>query len=100
MLYNNIHSQFAFTRDDNGVPVFNDVEYNVKVPKIFKGLSFDQPNNMFVGNNEIMVTETFNRPLKEIFDMQTAMLDICQDKYIDIYPKKDKLLDISKNEYI
>ena len=97
---NNLHSRFVFVRDDLGVPVFDGVEYNVEIPKAFKNISFDGPSNMFVGNNELLVTETINRPLNEIHRMQTAILGLCKDKYIDLFPKKNKLLDISKNEYI
>ena len=100
LLYNNLHSQFTFVRDDYGTPTYKDVEYNVKMPKIFKDINFDKPNNMFVGINEGVVCETLNRPLEEIYHMQQALIELCRDKYVDVYPKKTKVLDMSKNEYI
>ena len=100
MLYNHFHSHFTFTRDDYGVPVYDDVQYNVETPKKFKSMSFDVPNNLFVGINELLVTETLNRPLREVYEMQLALLRLCQDTYVDTYPKRSKTLDISTNEYI
>ena len=71
-----------------------------KSPKSFNNLSFDLPNDFFTGTNEPIVTETFNRGLKKVYDMQTDLLSMSKDHYTDVYPPVSKTLDISKSEYI
>ena len=100
MLYNNLHSTFTFIRDEEGISKFKDTRYNIQVPKSFLGLSYKNITDHFIGINELMVTETFNRPLKKVFDMQVDLLNLCKDQYIDKYPRDTQTLDMSKNEYI
>lgn len=99
-LYNNFHSNFTFVRDADGKSVYKDTQFISKSPKTFDKLSFDLPNDFFTGNNEAIVTETFNRPLRKIFDMQVDLLSICKEKYVDVYPPYNKTLNISTSEYV
>ncbi|MBC8416911.1 hypothetical protein H8E06_01100 [bacterium] len=100
LLYNNFHSNFTFVRDASGNAVFKDTRFITKSPKTFNNLSFDSPNDFFTGTNEPIVTETFNRGLKKIYDMQLGLLKMSKDHYIDVYPPVSKTLDITKSEYI
>ena len=100
VLYNNFHSNFTFVRDVSGNPVYRDTQFIAYTPKTFKDLSFDVPNDFFTGTNEIIVTETFNRPLKGIYDMQRDLVSLCDERYVDVFPPHNKTLNISTGEYI
>ena len=100
VLYNNFHSNFTFVRDASGNSVFKDTQFISKSPKTFNNLSFDLPNDYFTGTNEAIVTETFNRALNKIYNMQLDLLSLSKDHYVDVYPPVTKTLDLSKSEYV
>jgi hypothetical protein len=42
--------------------------------------------NNFIGLNEVVLAETINRPLKELYDLQVELLGMCKEKYSNIFP--------------
>jgi len=49
-------------------------------------VDFKLSDDMFVGLNEVVLAETINRPLKQLYDLQNSLLLMCQEKYLNVYP--------------
>lgn len=94
MLYKNVYNnlillentsrRFATVYDDNGISQYIGFKYltNPELEDIIYNISDDH----YVSSNEIILTETVNRCLKKIYDLQIKVLSNMQETSMNVYP--------------
>jgi hypothetical protein len=100
MLYKNIYNnlillentsrRFATVYDDNGISQYIGFKYltNPELEEIVYNVSDDH----YVSSNEIILTETVNRCLKKIYDLQIKILTNMQETSMNVYPDPSRVV--------
>ena len=80
----NLFGKFVGTYNMTGRIQFNNVEYITDTDQNLFAYATTLDN--YIGINEPVLAETINRPLKEIYDMQSTLLTLSKEKYTNKYP--------------
>ena len=86
----NFHSKYIALYDGNGRVQYTGVNYIKDVDtNLFE---YSTSLNNFIGLNEPVLAETINRPLKEIYNMQLKLIDMCKERYTNKYPHPTQIV--------
>ena len=98
MLYNhlifkdNIHMKFVGTYDSVGRLEFAGINYiKDSDTNLFQ---YKLHLNNFIGLNEMVLAETMNRPLHEIYKLQGQLLKMCEEIVTNIHPYPSQCVDL------
>ena len=80
----NLFGKFVGTYNMTGRIQYNNVEYITDTDQNLFAYATTLDN--YIGINEPVLAETINRPLKEIYDMQSTLLTLSKEKYTNKYP--------------
>ena len=89
----NIHSKYTGTYDSVGRPQYTQVSYITDTDTSL----FDYTSTLdnFIGINEPVYAEPINRCLKNVYDLQGKLLDMCKEKYTNKYPYPTQVVEVS-----
>lgn len=76
-------SKFQGRYNNNGLK-FDKLTY--PLDEELGAINYITSKNNYIGMNEIVLSETVNRPIKELHDLQVLMLDSLRDRRINVYP--------------
>lgn len=90
ILLENTSRRFATIYDDNGISQYIGFKYlnNNELEDIIYEITDDH----YVSSNEIVLTETVNRCLKKIYDLQNKILNNMQETSMNVYPDPSKVV--------
>ena len=99
LLYNhmlfrdNTHSKYTGTYDSVGRPQYTQISYITDSDTNL----FDYTTTLdnFVGINEPVYAEPINRCLKNVYELQGKLLDMCKEKYTNKYPYPTQVVEVS-----
>ena len=80
----NARAKFQGTFEVTGNLLFDGIKYPTTSESSI--LEYEASNNNYVGINEIHLSETLNRPVKEIYDLQTLLLGFIKERRTNTYP--------------
>lgn len=87
LLLENTSRKFSTVYDSRGFSVYLGFQYlNNDELKL---LNYTITPDCFVSNNEIVCTETINRCLRKIYDLQLDIMENMQEKSINVFPLVD-----------
>ena len=84
LLLRNIHSKFVCYYDEYGTIRFNDNQYILETET--NGYNLVPDLNSYVGINEGVMRGTINRTLEQIYNLQTTILIMIQERITNVYP--------------
>ena len=84
ILRENARAKFQGTFEVTGNLLFDGIKYPTTSESSI--LEYEASNNNYVGINEIHLSETLNRPVKEIYDLQTLLLGFIKERRTNTYP--------------
>lgn len=93
MLLENISRKFATFFDDKGISQYLGFRY-VNSDDIER-LNYNIMMDNYISSNEVVLTETVNRCLKKIFDLQQTIADNMQETSINVYPDPSRTIILS-----
>lgn len=79
-----VFGKYVGVYDGLGRPQYVGVDYLTEKDKNL--FDYSTGINNFVGLNEVVLAETLNRSLKEIYDLQVEFLEMCEEKYNNVFP--------------
>ena len=79
-----MNGKFVGSYNMTGRIQYNNVEYITDTDQNLFAYATTLDN--YIGINEPVLAETINRPLKEIYDMQSTLLTLSKEKYTNKYP--------------
>lgn len=79
-----IFGKYIGKYDGFGRSEYVDVDYLLDTDKNLFG--FITGTDQFIGINEVVLSQTLNRTLEQIFDLQADMLEMCNEKYTNVFP--------------
>ena len=80
----NIHSKYSAFYQPSGNIIYEGLTRITDSD--IHAYSYEIEQSNLIGINEIMLSETINRPLKEIYDLQLKMLEMLKVKFTNSYP--------------
>jgi len=98
-LYNNVlileNISRVFTTIFNNVGISKYIGFTYLMEDELKLLTYNQTMDNLIGVNEPVLTSTVNRCLSRIYDLQTDILDLVQEKSINVYPLIDEPVELT-----
>lgn len=89
----NISRKFATYYDDIGISQYLGFQYlNIDELEMLK---YNITPDNYVSNNEIVLTETVNRCLRRVFDLQNQIISNMREKSINVYPDPSKVIKLT-----
>lgn len=84
LLLENTYRKFSTKFNANGISQYIGFKYlnNVELAEI----NYEAPLDAYVGNNELLLSETINRCLNQILLLQENVLDKMQEKSVNVFP--------------
>ena len=84
ILKENARAKFQGTFDASGDLIFDGIKY--PLDEELGAIDYIKSNSNYVGVNEIVLSETINRPIKEIHDLQTLLLSFIKERRTNTSP--------------
>ena len=85
-------SKFSGRYDSEGLK-FNILRY--PLDEEFASTDYATSKSNYIGMNEIILSETVNRPIKQLHDLQELMLDSIKEKRVNVYPLSSMIVGLS-----
>ena len=82
--------QFATFFDEKGISQYLGFRY-VNESEL-ETLNYEITMNHYIANNELVLSETINRCLRQIYDLQLVISENMQEKSINVYPDPNKTI--------
>lgn len=93
ILLENISRKFATVYDDKGLSQY--VGFKYLNNNELELLRYEITTNNYISSNELVLTSTVNRCLKEIFDLQTQILFNMNEQSLNVFPDPNKTIILS-----
>ena len=90
ILLENISRKFATFFDEKGISQYLGFRY-VNESEL-QTLNYEITMNHYISNNELVLSETINRCLKQIYDLQLVISENMQEKSVNVYPDPNKTI--------
>ena len=90
ILLENISRKFATFFDEKGISQYLGFRY-VNESEL-ETLNYEITMNHYIANNELVLSETINRCLRQIYDLQLVISENMQEKSINVYPDPNKTI--------
>ena len=90
ILLENISRKFATFFDEKGISQYLGFRY-VNESEL-QTLNYEITMNHYISNNELVLSETVNRCLKQIYDLQYTISENMQEKSVNVYPDPNKTI--------
>ena len=93
LLLENLSRKFATFFDDKGLSQYVGFKYLNNDELI--NLRYNITSDNYISNNEIVLSETINRCLKEIYDLQLTVMGNMSEQSINVYPDPSKIVNLT-----
>lgn len=84
LLLENTYRKFTTKYDSSGISQYIGFRY-LNIEEI-QQTNYTVNLDHYIGNNELLLTETFNRCLKQIYNVQENVLDKMQERSVNVFP--------------
>jgi hypothetical protein len=84
VLKENARAKFEGTYDSNNDLLFNGIKY--PLDSELAAVEYTTSSNNYVGVNEVLLSETINRPIKEIYKLQLLILEFIKNRATNTAP--------------